>query len=201
MNPPSFLGNSGANIGIVVAFWVTFYAWVGSEIWLGWRRRAPAGVVQQDRGSQGLVVLGVWVSVALGIGLAFALPQAAFRQDRSLLLAAGVVLMLAGIALRWYAIAVLGRSFTVTVLTQGGQRVVDRGPYRLVRHPSYAGSLLTILGVLVANANPVSLLGLIPTLLAYGYRIGIEEAVLSRDLGEPYRAYMRRTRRLIPFLL
>jgi protein-S-isoprenylcysteine O-methyltransferase Ste14 len=73
--------------------------------------------------------------------------------------------------------------------------------FYLIRHPSYAGSLLTILGVLVACANPVSLLGLIPALVAYGYRIHVEEQVLSRDLGAPYRAYMRRTRRLIPFLL
>ncbi len=172
MNPPIFLGNPGANVAAVVAFWVTLYAWLGSEIWLGWRRRAPAGMEQQDRGSQWLVILSVWLSVALGIGLAFALPQAAFRQGRSLLVVAGVVLMLAGIALRWYAIAVLGRSFTVKVLTQTGQRVIDRGPYRLVRHPSYAGSLLTIIGVLVADANPISFLGLVPALMAYEYRIG-----------------------------
>jgi len=201
VNPPIFPGNSGATVGVVVAFWATLYAWLGSEIWLGWRRRAPAGAEQQDRGSHSVVILGVWLSVALGIGLAFAFPQAAFRHQRSLLVMAGVVLMLAGIALRWYAIAVLGRSFTVTVLTQTGQRVMDRGPYRFVRHPSYAGSLLTIIGVLLADANPVSFLALIPAVLAYAYRIRVEESVLSRDLGEPYRAYMRRTRRLIPFVL
>jgi protein-S-isoprenylcysteine O-methyltransferase Ste14 len=200
VDPPIFFGNPGANPAVAVTFWVTVYAWLSSEIWLGWRRRAPAGVKQQDRGSQGLVVLGGWVSVALGIGLAFSLPRAAFRDGRTLLVVVGIVLMLVGIALRWYAIALLGRSFTVTVVTQAGQRVMDLGPYRCVRHPSYAGSLLTIVGVLVADANPVSFLGLILALLAYSYRIRIEEAVLSRDLGEPYRAYMRRTRRLIPLV-
>lgn len=109
--------------------------------------------------------------------------------------------MLAGMALRWYSIAILGRAFTVTVATQSGQRVMERGPYRFVRHPSYSGSLITILGVLVACANPLALLGLVPALIGYAYRIRVEEAVLSKDLGEAYRSYMRRTRRLIPFLL
>jgi protein-S-isoprenylcysteine O-methyltransferase len=201
MDPPIILGNPGASVLGVVAFWVTFYGWVASEMWLGWRRRAPAGAAPQDRASKLILVVGVWLSVALGIGLAFAVPQAAFRGGRSLLVVVAIFLMLAGLALRWYAISVLGRSFTVTVLTQAGQRVMDRGPYRLIRHPSYAGSLLTILGVLVACANPVSLLGLIPAAVAFGYRIHVEEQVLSRDLGAPYREYMHRTRRLIPFLL
>lgn len=201
MRPPIFLGNPGASVFGVVAFWVTLYAWVASEMWLGWRRRAPAGAAPQDRGSQRCVIVGVWVSVVAGIGLASAVPQTAFRSGRSLLLILGVFLMLAGLALRWYAIRVLGRSFTVTVLTQEGQRVMDRGPYRLIRHPAYTGSLLTILGVLVACANPLALLGLLPAIIAFGYRIHVEEQVLMRDLGAPYRAYMRRTRRLIPFLL
>jgi protein-S-isoprenylcysteine O-methyltransferase len=199
--PPIFFGTSAASLPVVIAFWATFYVWVISELWLGWKRRAPAGTAAQDRGSQWLVIGGVWASITLGIGLAFAVPQAAFRGSRSLLVVGAVVIMLAGLALRWYAIRALGRSFTVTVMTQAGQRVMDRGPYRLIRHPSYAGSLLTILGVLIACANPLSFLGLIPILIAYSYRIHVEEEVLSRGLGEEYRAYMRRTRRLIPFVL
>jgi protein-S-isoprenylcysteine O-methyltransferase Ste14 len=109
--------------------------------------------------------------------------------------------MVAGMVLRWYSIAILGRAFTVTVATYSGQRLVERGPYRLVRHPSYTGSLVTILGVLVACANPLALVGLVPALIGYAYRIRVEEEVLSRELGEAYRAYMRRTTRLIPFLL
>ena len=201
MGPPIYFGSSAASIPAVIVFWATFYVWIASEMWLGWKKRAPAGAAAQDRGSRWLVIGGVWASVALGIGLAFAAPQAAFRGGRSLLVVAAVVLMLAGLALRWYAISVLGRSFTFTVLTQAGQRVMDRGPYRRIRHPSYAGSLLTILGVLVGCANPLTFLGLVPALVAYGYRIHVEEQVLSRDLGKPYRAYMRRTSRLIPFVL
>jgi protein-S-isoprenylcysteine O-methyltransferase Ste14 len=119
---------------------------------------------------------------------------------RSVFVLVGIGLIIAGMALRWYAIHLLGQSFTVEVATRPGQAVVERGPYRLIRHPSYAGTLVTIIGVLVACANPVAVLGLIPALIAYSYRVRVEERALTEGLGEAYRAYMRRTRRLIPFL-
>jgi protein-S-isoprenylcysteine O-methyltransferase len=104
-------------------------------------------------------------------------------------------------ALRWHAIRILGRSFTYTVATQPGQRLIDIGPYRWVRHPSYTGSLLTILGILLCCVNPMSLLGLVPPLAGYAYRIRIEEKALTTALGEAYRSYARRTRRVLPFLI
>lgn len=201
MGPPIFAGNPGTTTIGLVAFWLTFYAWLLSELWLGWRKRPPANALARDRGSQWAVIAGVWLSVSLGIALASIFRSTAFGGGRWLFVVAGIVLMVAGMALRWYSIAVLGRAFTVTVAIEAGQRVIERGPYRLVRHPSYTGSLVTILGVLVACANPLALLGLVPGLIGYAYRIRVEEAVLSDTLGEAYRSYMRRTTRLIPFLL
>jgi protein-S-isoprenylcysteine O-methyltransferase len=200
MGPPIFFGNAGATLPGIIAFWLTFYAWLLSELWLGWRRRSAPTASAQDRGSRWAVVGGVWSSVALGIGLASAGRTFAITAGRPVFLAAGVALMIAGMALRWAAIAILGRSFTVDVATTSGQDVIDRGPYRWVRHPSYSGSLLTVAGMLIACANPLAFIGLVPLLIAYAYRIHVEEQVLSRHLGEAYRAYMRRTRRLIPFL-
>lgn len=201
MGPPIFFGNAGARALGVIAFWLVLYGWVFSEIWLAWKRRPPATIPAQDRGSRWVLITSVWLSVALAIGLASAAHSFAFSAGRPLFVAAGIVVMIAGIGLRWYAIQVLGRSFTVDVATRPGQRVVERGPYRLVRHPSYSGSLLTILGVLLACANPLAFLALIPALLAYAYRIHVEEEVLQHDLGQPYRDYMRRTQRLIPFVI
>jgi protein-S-isoprenylcysteine O-methyltransferase Ste14 len=57
-----------------------------------------------------------------------------------------------------------------------------------------------MVSVLLACANPLAFIGHIPIALAYAYRIRVEERVLSQDLGQGYRAYSRRTRRLIPFL-
>ena len=186
----------------VVVFWAVFCAWIGSELWLGYRRRRlPSGAVDRDSGSKAWVIGSVWTTAGLGIGLAFGFPEAAIKTGRSELFVAGIVLMLAGIVLRWYAVWVLGASFTVDVATRPGQAVVESGPYRWIRHPSYTGSLLTLLGVLVCCCNLASLVALVFALGGYAYRIRIEEEALANDLGAPYRDYMRRTKRLIPFLV
>jgi protein-S-isoprenylcysteine O-methyltransferase Ste14 len=197
-----FFGNGGGSVAMVVAFWVVFYAWIGAEMWLGYRRRRlPSGATDRDAGSKAWVIGSVWTTAALGIGLAFALPDAAIKSGRTEVFVAGLVLMLAGMALRWYAVWVLGAFFTVDVATRPGQVVVQSGPYRWIRHPSYTGGLLTLLGVLVCCCNPVSLVALVLALAGYAYRIRVEEEALATDLGAPYRDYMRRTKRLIPFLV
>jgi protein-S-isoprenylcysteine O-methyltransferase Ste14 len=201
ITPPVFAGGSGATTPGIVAFWVLFYGWALSELYIGWRFRVRSGATPRDQGSRFAVIGSVWGGIVVGFGLAFALPAAAITTGRSAVFIAGLVLLAAGFVLRWYAIWVLGRSFTVVVATRPDQQVVEAGPYRWVRHPSYTGSLLTIAGVLLCLVNVASLFALIIPLAGYAYRIRVEEDALVRSLGEPYRAYMRRTRRLIPFLV
>ncbi|HYM51460.1 MAG TPA: isoprenylcysteine carboxylmethyltransferase family protein [Candidatus Limnocylindrales bacterium] len=201
MRHPPFLGNPESGVPAIVAFWILFYVWAISELYIGWRYRLPAGATRRDRGSQTVVIASVWAGVAGGIALAALAPAAEIRPGKDAIFVAGLTLMAIGIVLRWYAIAVLGRSFTVTVGTSAEQQVVERGPYRYVRHPSYTGSLLTIAGILLCCLNLLSLLAFLFPLAGYAYRIRVEERALQDGLGEPYRAYMRRTSRLIPFLL
>lgn len=202
MRPPIFFGNPGATTASVVAFWVAFYIWVGAEVWLAYRRRRlPRGATDRDSGTKLWLIVSVWASAAIGIGLAFAFPGAALESGRTGVFIAGLVLMIAGLALRWYSIRVLGSSFTCEVSTHQGQEVVQSGPYRWVRHPSYTGGLLTILGVLVCCLNFVSLAALVVALAGYAHRIRVEEQALAMHLGEPYREYMLRTKRLIPFVI
>jgi protein-S-isoprenylcysteine O-methyltransferase Ste14 len=202
MRPPMFFGPGGGTVAMVIVFWVLFYVWIGAELWLGFRRRdLPSGATDRDSGSKAWVIGSVWTTAALGIALAFGFPDVAIKTGRTEVFIAGLVLMLAGMVLRWYAVWVLGASFTVDVATRPGQAVVESGPYRWIRHPSYTGGLLTLLGVLVCCCNPVSLAALVFALGGYAYRIKIEEEALATDLGAPYRDYMRRTKRLIPFLV
>jgi protein-S-isoprenylcysteine O-methyltransferase Ste14 len=79
--------------------------------------------------------------------------------------------------------------------------VVTSGPYRWIRHPSYTGALLTLLGILVCCLNWLSFFALLLAIAGYAYRIRVEEAALAEGLGDAYRDYMRRTRRLIPFIV
>ena len=201
MAPQLFVGQSDSTLVTVVLFWLVFYIWLGSELFIGWKLRAPAGATTHDAASRFVLIGSIYVGIGVGFGLAFGLQSAAFTSWRRPLLGLGLALMLIGMALRWYSIRVLGRSFTTTVMTRPDQTVVEAGPYRWIRHPSYTGGLITILGILVCLTNPGAFLGLIPPLAGYAYRIHIEEKALARSLGAPYRSYMRRTKRLIPFLV
>jgi protein-S-isoprenylcysteine O-methyltransferase Ste14 len=112
----------------------------------------------------------------------------------------GVALQAAGIALRGWSMHTLGTFYTRTLRTEDDQHVVDTGAYRFVRHPGYAGSLLTWAGLgLASRSMPVivavaALLG-----RAYQRRIGAEEELLRGELPG-YAEYCRSTKRLIPFV-
>ncbi len=194
-------GWPGATIVSAGVFWAVVALWVGVEVWLDRHRRAPATAIDGDRGSRRWLILSVWAAVLGGFGVTVAAPGWAVAPVPDAWFVAGVALMAAGIGVRLAAVATLGHAFTVTLATRADQPVIADGPYRFVRHPAYAGSLLTVLGLLVALAHVVALALLVLPALATAHRIRVEETLLLLGLGEPYRAYMRRTRRIIPFLL
>jgi len=110
-----------------------------------------------------------------------------------------LVLMCAGIAFRQWAVAVLGPFFTVDVRVQRGQTVVDRGPYRWVRHPSYTGliAIFVGLGLALDNWAALAVLAVVPT-VGLLVRIRFEERALLEGLGEQYRRFAAGRRRLFP---
>jgi protein-S-isoprenylcysteine O-methyltransferase Ste14 len=112
---------------------------------------------------------------------------------------AGLALMWAGFAFRAWAIRELGRFFTVTVGVTEGHRVVDTGPYRWVRHPSYTGMVVFFLGFGVALDSWLSVAAAVLLPLAgIVVRIHYEEQLLRRELGQAYADYSKRTSRLLP---
>jgi protein-S-isoprenylcysteine O-methyltransferase Ste14 len=112
----------------------------------------------------------------------------------------GLIVQAAGLALRAWSMRTLGSSYTRTLVAGREQHVVDTGPYRLVRHPGYTGSLLTWTGFALASRSaPVVVM--VAALLgrAYYRRILAEEQLLQRDLVG-YAAYSEHTKRLVPFI-
>jgi protein-S-isoprenylcysteine O-methyltransferase len=112
----------------------------------------------------------------------------------------GLGLEVAGLGLRAWSMRTLGVSYTRTLRVGGAQQVVDRGPYRFVRHPGYAGSLLIWTGFALTSRSfmVVEVVGGLLS-VAYHRRVGAEEALLRREL-RGYEAYGKRTKRLIPFV-
>jgi protein-S-isoprenylcysteine O-methyltransferase Ste14 len=183
-------------------FYVVYALWLFSELVIGGiiprSRRRGAPIIYEDKSSRSLIALSTFLS--LTIAFLFALSGIASLPTGAFYL--GIGLMIAGILLRQWSIAVLGRYFSRTVGVQEGQVVVDRGPYRLVRHPAYTGSLLTIVGLGFVLQSWGAVLVLIAFFgVAFGYRIHVEEGVLTSKLGDEYVAYTKRTKRLIPYVL
>lgn len=90
---------------------------------------------------------------------------------------------------------------SINVAIASDHRLVESGPYRFVRHPSYTGALMLFLGLGVAMGNWLSVVIIsVPIFLAFWWRMRIEEAALLEALGETYRSYMNRTKRLIPMI-
>jgi len=113
----------------------------------------------------------------------------------------GAVLAVGGTLFRQWAIRTLGAYFTRSVRVSADQRVVQDGPYRWVRHPSYTGGMVAAVGIGLALGDPLSLAFIVAAIVpGFAYRISVEEKALSDTLGEPYRAYQARTKRLFPFV-
>lgn len=168
-------------------------------------RRLRAGARRQDRGSQAFLIIMITLGAFFGVVAAYKVPGATITTSavgRDTLFWLGIALIYAGIAFRLYAIHTLGAWFTTTVAISPQQTVVDSGPYRLIRHPSYTGILIIFCGFALTCVNWLSLFLIVAgALIGLGYRIHVEERVLREQLGVPYREYMRRTKRLIPYVL
>ncbi len=182
-------------------FWIAFAIWTLPEVFAWKAKRSVDSSGARDRGSLTLIATLWWIGIALNFSLSLFLPQAAISWHRTLLFIAGICLMLLGVALRWYSVSVLGKYFTFDVAIQSGQVLVEVGPYRYIRHPSYSGALLSLLGFGLSLGNWAGLAASLFCLgFAYAYRIPVEEAALASALGETYKQYVKRTWRLVPFL-
>jgi protein-S-isoprenylcysteine O-methyltransferase len=184
-----------------LTFWGAFALWIVPEVIASRVKRSADSSRARDQSSLGLIVVLWWTGIVMDFLLSFLVPQAAIPWERAWIFLAGICLMLAGIALRWYSVRVLGKYFTFDVAIHSGQTLIEAGPYRCIRHPSYTGALLTLLGFGLALGNWAGLAaGLFCLGSAYAYRIPVEEAALATALGEPYKQYVSRTWRLVPFL-
>jgi protein-S-isoprenylcysteine O-methyltransferase Ste14 len=183
-----------------ILFWTLYAVWIAGELVIAGRSFLRRGAQTRDRGSLLVVFGSVLAGFAVGSVLASAVPATTIQSGRYAVLLGGLLVMAFGIALRFAAVIALGRFFTVVVMTGSDQHVVETGPYRWIRHPSYTGTLLTITGVLLATTNWLGLVGILPALAGLIYRMHVEEQALSDQMGDAYRSYMGRTKRLVPFV-
>ncbi len=182
---------------------LTMAAWLVLEAGLLIRDRMRGkGGAARDQGTLWLNIVIITAAVTGAGLLTGAVNDAGSWEFGSAgLSAAGLLVMWAGLAVRIWAIVVLGNSFRTTVEVDSGQRVVDSGPYRWVRHPSYTGIVLLMagLGLVYGNVPALAILLVLPAGVLI-HRIFVEEAVLTEVIGGAYADYAEHTKRLVPGL-
>jgi protein-S-isoprenylcysteine O-methyltransferase Ste14 len=179
-------------------FWAVFLFVYVPEFRLVARSQRAAG--QASDRSMTLIVIAGWIGFPTAFGVA-GWSTFVLARGQQIWFALGLASLLLGSWLRRHCFKTLGQYFTGNVQVVHGQTVIQEGAYRLIRHPSYTGGMLMYLGTGLALTNWLSVL-IIVILggLGYAYRVQVEERALEMELGEPYRDYVRRTKRFIPFV-
>ena len=184
---------------LAIPFWIVFFlAFVreGRIVRNAFADESSA----QDGGTFRALMIGSSLAM-LAAGAASCIPWLTIPYP-NFAVALGTAMLICGAVLRRYCFHALGRSFTGTVVVAKDQRIVQDGVYRLVRHPSYTAAFLMFTGVGLALGSWISVAVLfLAHCYLYGLRVAVEERALLETLGEPYREYMSRTKRFIPFVI
>jgi protein-S-isoprenylcysteine O-methyltransferase Ste14 len=184
----------------MIVFFIVWLIWFLSEILLNRLLRANKSDKQGvDKGS----IRIIWITI--GIANTLAILSAIFLKfpicHKLWVPVLGLTLIILGMIIRFFAIYSLGGYFTVDVTIRENHKIKQDGIYKLIRHPSYSGSLLSFIGFGLSLNNWFSLV--IVTILITGvmiYRISIEEKVLIDQFGQAYIDYKSHSFRLIPWI-
>ena len=174
--------------------------WVFSEVSLALFRRSSKTnqATQQKGGSFRWLWLTIIPCTIIG-GFWSVQPLGLIRFARQFIMGLGLMLIVIGLAFRWVSIYTLGKYFTTDVAIFKDHPIVKTGLYKFIRHPAYAGSLISFFGLGWALGNWVSFIIIFfPILFAFLRRINIEEKALVSSVGGEYAEYVRKTKRLIP---
>ena len=183
-----------------VLFLTTISAWGMMELS---QRSQPQrqGVTRIGGVGSRLVGLAFVIAGAVVVNVTPHMVPAAAIRPGAVAFTVGLVILLAALVLRGWTFKTLGQYFTHTVMVSSDQPVIASGPYRVLRHPSYAAILLACIGIGLAAANWADLAALLLlSLTALLWRIHIEERALLATLGDRYRAYAAQHKRLVPLI-
>ena len=180
---------------IAVAYLYGFF-----EVFMNLRQRSKTNAATaSDKGSlwllYGLITFGYALSFAIGatkIGRIY--PWNTF-------FAIGMAIFAVGFTVRIYSILTLKQFFTYSVAKVENHKIISTGLYKFIRHPGYLGQLIIFMGISITISNWLSiLLMMIPVTLGYLYRIKVEEKFMLDQLGEDYKNYQERTKKIIPMV-
>ncbi len=150
----------------------------------------------------------LWFLSLIAVAVALlARPVGGVRLNRSILphtVPIGILadlVVLAGLFIALWARAVLGRNWSGRVTLKEDHQLIQRGAYRVVRHPIYSGLLLMVLGTAILIGRVSGFFALLISFCGVWLKLRQEEALLTEHFPETYPQYKSRTKALIPFVL
>lgn len=183
----------GIAFGAIWFLWVL--SWLGAALWASRAAKRPA--LREETVYRVLTIVGAVLMFVQfprsGRPLLFWLPPPWF--DWLML-----VVVVAGLAFTWWARIHLGTLWSARVTRKDDHRIVDTGPYGLVRHPIYTGILGALYATVLAFPGPFNFIGVLVMTVAFVIKARLEERFLMQELGaEAYEGYRRRVPMLVPF--
>lgn len=173
--------------------------WVFSETWIFLREIGKLNK-GRDQGTRARVAGGVFFGLSAAVFISI-LPVYTSPFTFDVMQQAGGGLILVGVFIRLWSVITLGKYFRTVIMVQKGHKVITSGPYALIRHPSYTGVLISSAGFAIGVGTLIG--AILATAIIFWSlikRIDVEEKELSQKLGKEYKDYMKRTKRLLPFI-
>jgi protein-S-isoprenylcysteine O-methyltransferase Ste14 len=176
------------------------YLFLFSELLLSFIKRSKRKSVK-IRGDKGSLTI-IWIIITICLCAGFNLGKYnAWVVYNYVIYAAGIMLFFLGLIIRWTSILQLKKAFTVDVAINQEHKLKTDGLYNIIRHPSYMGGILILTGLSLGMNSLLSFLVIVPPVyFAFLYRIKVEESVLKKEFGSEYEEYMKKVKRIIPFI-
>ena len=185
----------------VLPFWILYGLVVVPEILLQRKSNLTAEEHRtQDQGSVRIIHVADHSSFWFSLFASVLVSSTTVAAGRHTVFVVGLMAIAVGGLLRRHCFRMLGPFFSGTVHVDKDQSIVERGAYRYLRHPSYTGGILISTGIGLSLTNWLSVGAMaLGAGIGYLFRVRAEEAAMLETLGEPYRQYMDRTKRFVPF--
>ena len=190
---PGWQNNPGHWIAVVWGLWAL--SWFAAEMWS--RQTAARASFAQEAPYRIVTLIGVLMLFGF-------LDQGAFGHGWEVTESeawVSLALIAAGFAFTWWARLHLGALWSGTITRKEGHRIIDSGPYAIVRHPIYTGVLLAMFATAACRGRWEGVIGAALCALGFWMKARQEEKFLSETLGPDYAAYRRRVHMLVPYLL
>lgn len=199
----------GPQTAIYLPWWIWAVTWILASVWANRTvKRPPIGreVLYRILSTAGFVLLLLF-AYKVHNGRYTLLPFPGVLGTRYWVAPLAVQWAMVGVAtlgflFAWWARIHLGRLWSGRITRKEGHRIIDTGPYALVRHPIYTGILTAAIATAVALGSLHAILGAALLILAYWIKARQEERFLREELGpQDYDAYRKRVPMLVPLPL